>query len=141
MPATTLSAMGAIVHITSARATMAKPLPFVETGPPITDALALVLPFYVFVEAGLARVATTPTHPAISRKSQKPGDNVKRIDVDVRADHDAPPTEQAQGLTVDVCLAGLSGSEIDTSSVFLVHETLDLAAPMSVDASDHSSVR
>ncbi|OWK25388.1 hypothetical protein AJ87_10895 [Rhizobium yanglingense] len=50
MPATTLSAMGAIVHITSARATMAKPLPFVETGPPITDALALVLPFYVFVK-------------------------------------------------------------------------------------------
>ncbi|WP_246763634.1 SIS domain-containing protein [Rhizobium sp. 007] len=63
-----LSAKGAIVHITSARATRAKPLPFVETGHPITDALALVLPFYVFVEAWSRSRGHNPDAPAHLKK-------------------------------------------------------------------------
>ncbi len=67
-----LSAKGAIVHITSARATRAKPLPFVETGHPITDALALVLPFYVFVEAWSRSRGYNPDAPANFKKVTNP---------------------------------------------------------------------
>ncbi|MBZ9994145.1 SIS domain-containing protein [Mesorhizobium sp. BH1-1-4] len=63
-----LHAMGAIVHTTSARATNAKRLPFVETGHPITDALVLVLPFYGFVEAWSRARGNNPDAPANLKK-------------------------------------------------------------------------
>src|SRR5690606_36792076 len=46
-----LSARGATVFTTSARAETAGQLEHVATGHPLTDALALIVPFYAFVEA------------------------------------------------------------------------------------------
>ncbi len=63
-----LSAKGAVVHVTSARAGKAKRLPFVETGHPITDALTLVLPFYGFVEAWSRSRGLNPDTPASLKK-------------------------------------------------------------------------
>ncbi|UXN57678.1 SIS domain-containing protein [Phyllobacterium zundukense] len=59
-----LVAKGARVLITSPLAATAKPLPFVETGHPITDALALILPFYGFVEAWSRSRGRNPDAPA-----------------------------------------------------------------------------
>ncbi|MCZ4090798.1 SIS domain-containing protein [Sinorhizobium psoraleae] len=66
--ADSMSAKGAVVHITSARAQKAKRLPFVETGHPITDALALILPFYGFVEAWSRSRGLNPDAPASLKK-------------------------------------------------------------------------
>ncbi|CCE98199.1 glucosamine-fructose-6-phosphateaminotransferase [Sinorhizobium fredii HH103] len=63
-----MSAKGAVVHVTSARAQKAKRLPFVETGHPITDALALILPFYGFVEAWSRSRGLNPDAPASLKK-------------------------------------------------------------------------
>lgn len=63
-----LSAKGAVVHVTSARAGKAKRLSFVETGHPITDALTLVLPFYGFVEAWSRSRGLNPDAPASLKK-------------------------------------------------------------------------
>ena len=63
-----MSAKGAVVHATSARATKAKRLPFVETGHPLTDALALILPFYGFVEAWSRSRGLDPDAPASLNK-------------------------------------------------------------------------
>ncbi len=63
-----MSAKGAVVHATSARAQKAKRLPFVETGHPITDALALILPFYGFVEAWSRSRGLNPDAPASLKK-------------------------------------------------------------------------
>ncbi|ACP27257.1 glucosamine--fructose-6-phosphate aminotransferase [Sinorhizobium fredii NGR234] len=63
-----MSAKGAVVHVTSARAQQAKRLPFVETGHPITDALALILPFYGFVEAWSRSRGLNPDAPASLKK-------------------------------------------------------------------------
>jgi glucosamine--fructose-6-phosphate aminotransferase (isomerizing) len=63
-----MSAKGAVVHVTSARATKAKRLPFVETGHPLTDALALILPFYGFVEAWSRSRGLDPDAPASLNK-------------------------------------------------------------------------
>ncbi len=49
-----LTADGAAVHLTSSKAARGTRLPFVDTGHPLTDSLALIVPFYGFVEA-LAR--------------------------------------------------------------------------------------
>ncbi|MBB3944401.1 glucosamine--fructose-6-phosphate aminotransferase (isomerizing) [Rhizobium skierniewicense] len=46
-----LAAKGANVFLTSAKATSATALPFVETNHPLTDALLLIAPFYGFIEA------------------------------------------------------------------------------------------
>ncbi|AHG50211.1 glucosamine-fructose-6-phosphate aminotransferase (plasmid) [Rhizobium leguminosarum bv. trifolii CB782] len=63
--AESLSSTGAVVYITSKSAAKLKHLPFVETGHPLTDALALILPFYGLVEA-LSRARglnpDAPTH-------------------------------------------------------------------------------
>ncbi|WP_173511536.1 SIS domain-containing protein [Sinorhizobium psoraleae] len=66
--ADSMSAKGAVVHVTSARAQKAKRLPFVETGHPITDALALILPFYGFVEAWSRSRGLNPDAPASLKK-------------------------------------------------------------------------
>lgn len=63
-----LVAKGAFVHITSTLGTKAKPLPFVETGHAITDALVLILPFYVFVEAWSRSRGHNPDAPANLKK-------------------------------------------------------------------------
>ncbi|TCN24787.1 SIS domain-containing protein [Sinorhizobium americanum] len=63
-----MSAKGAVVHVTSARAQKAKRLPFVETGHPLTDALALILPFYGFVEAWSRSRGLNPDAPASLKK-------------------------------------------------------------------------
>lgn len=63
-----LVAKGAFVHITSPLSARAKPLPFVETGHPITDALTLILPFYVFVEAWSRSRGHNPDAPANLQK-------------------------------------------------------------------------
>lgn len=63
-----LGAKGAVVHVTSGRAGKAKRLPFVETGHPITDALALILPFYGFVEAWSRSRGLNPDAPASLKK-------------------------------------------------------------------------
>ena len=49
-----LTADGAAVHVTSEDSAGGTGLPFVKTGHPLTDALALIVPFYGFVES-LAR--------------------------------------------------------------------------------------
>ena len=49
-----MTADGAAVHLTSEKATRGAGLPFVNTGHPLTDALALIVPFYGFIET-LAR--------------------------------------------------------------------------------------
>ncbi|MCM5693538.1 SIS domain-containing protein [Sinorhizobium meliloti] len=63
-----MSAKGAVVHVTSARAGKAKRLPFVETGHPLTDALALILPFYGFVEAWSRSRGLNPDAPENLKK-------------------------------------------------------------------------
>ncbi|WEX79079.1 SIS domain-containing protein [Sinorhizobium numidicum] len=63
-----MSAKGAVVQVTSARAKKAKRLPFVETGHPITDALALILPFYGFVEAWSRSRGLNPDAPESLKK-------------------------------------------------------------------------
>lgn len=63
-----LVAKGAFVHITSQLTARAKPLPFVATGHPITDSLALILPFYVFVEAWSRARGRNPDAPANLKK-------------------------------------------------------------------------
>ncbi|HZY69141.1 MAG TPA: aminotransferase, partial [Devosia sp.] len=45
-----LARQGANVYATTDRVTEARTLPFVATGHPITDALALIVSFYSFVE-------------------------------------------------------------------------------------------
>lgn len=63
-----LSAKGASAFVTSSRAKSARKLPFVETGHPITDALALVLPFYGFVEAWSRSRGLNPDAPVALKK-------------------------------------------------------------------------
>ena len=59
---------GAAVHITSARAVKAQSLPFVDTGHPLTDALALIVPFYGFVEALARGMGLDPDRPEKLKK-------------------------------------------------------------------------
>ncbi|WP_018099387.1 SIS domain-containing protein [Sinorhizobium meliloti] len=59
-----LKGKGAVVQVTSNKATKAKRLPFVETGHPLTDSLALVLPFYGLAEALSRTRGLNPDAPA-----------------------------------------------------------------------------
>ncbi len=59
-----LAAKGAQVFVTSDTASTAKQLPFVATGHMLTDALALIVPFYGFVEALSRRRGLDPDAPA-----------------------------------------------------------------------------
>ncbi len=63
-----LSAKGAAAFATSALAAAAKKLPHAATGHPLTDPLALVVSFYVFVEAFARRRGLDPDAPPNLRK-------------------------------------------------------------------------
>lgn len=63
-----LAAKGALAFATSDRVKSAKTLPFVATGHPITDALALILPFYGFVEAWSRSRGLNPDAPVALKK-------------------------------------------------------------------------
>jgi len=63
-----LSAKGALAFITSSGATSARQLPFVDTGHPLTDALALIVPFYGFVESWSRSRGFNPDAPAALKK-------------------------------------------------------------------------
>jgi len=63
-----LAEKGAYACVTSAGATTAKKLPFVATGHPITDALALIVPFYGFVEAWSRARGLDPDKPVNLKK-------------------------------------------------------------------------
>ncbi|HHG90302.1 MAG TPA: SIS domain-containing protein [Devosia sp.] len=55
---------GAQVFLTSRLARNSTKLPFVATGHPLTDALCLVIPYYVFVEAYSRHLGLNPDKPA-----------------------------------------------------------------------------
>ena len=63
-----LAAKRAAVYATSGRVTKAGRLPFVETGHPLTDALALISPFYGFVEAFSRARGFDPDKPEALKK-------------------------------------------------------------------------
>jgi glucosamine--fructose-6-phosphate aminotransferase (isomerizing) len=63
-----LAAKGAAVSVTSRLAKAANPLPHVATGHPLTDALALIVPFYGFVEAFARHRGLDPDQPRNLRK-------------------------------------------------------------------------
>lgn len=63
-----LAEKGAYACVTSAGAVAAKKLPFVATGHPITDALALIVPFYGFVEAWSRARGLDPDKPVNLKK-------------------------------------------------------------------------
>ena len=66
--ADSLAERGAYACVTSATARSAKPLPYVATGHPITDALALIVPFYGFVEAWSRARGLDPDRPVNLKK-------------------------------------------------------------------------
>lgn len=63
-----LAAKGASVFLTSAAARQVQVLPFVATGHPLTDPLALIVSFYAFVEAFARRRGLDPDTPPNLRK-------------------------------------------------------------------------
>jgi glucosamine--fructose-6-phosphate aminotransferase (isomerizing) len=63
-----LAGQGARVFITSVNATSAERLPFAASGHAITDALALIVSFYGFVEALSRRRGFDPDHPPYLKK-------------------------------------------------------------------------
>ncbi|MGV1871944.1 MULTISPECIES: SIS domain-containing protein [Agrobacterium] len=63
-----LAEKGALAFITADGAAYARRLPFVETGHPLTDSLALIVPFYGFVEAWSRSRGFNPDAPAALKK-------------------------------------------------------------------------
>ena len=63
-----LADKGGLVFATSDKVTKARPLPYIATGHPLTDALALIAPFYVFVEAFSRSRGFNPDQPAALKK-------------------------------------------------------------------------
>jgi glucosamine--fructose-6-phosphate aminotransferase (isomerizing) len=61
--ADSLSREGAAVYATSARCQDVNALDFVDTGHPLTDALALIVPFYAFVESLARQRGLDPDRP------------------------------------------------------------------------------
>ena len=66
--ADSLADKGGLVFATSDKVEKARPLPFVATGHPLTDALALILPFYGFVESWSRSRGFNPDKPAALKK-------------------------------------------------------------------------
>lgn len=66
--ADSLADRGAYAVVTAAGAKSARKLPFVATGHPITDALALIVPFYGFVEAWSRGKGLDPDKPVNLKK-------------------------------------------------------------------------
>ncbi|MCY6381299.1 SIS domain-containing protein [Hoeflea prorocentri] len=58
-----LAGDGAKVYITSEKTMTARRLPFIATGHPLTDALALIVPFYGFVERLARTIGLDPDSP------------------------------------------------------------------------------
>jgi glucosamine--fructose-6-phosphate aminotransferase (isomerizing) len=63
-----LAQKAALGFATSARVKVAHQLPFVATGHPLTDALALIVPFYGFVEAWSRSKGFNPDQPQALKK-------------------------------------------------------------------------
>lgn len=63
-----LASDGAAAFVTSAMASKSTKLPFIATGHPITDALCLIIPFYVFVESYARHLGLNPDKPPRLRK-------------------------------------------------------------------------
>ena len=63
-----LAAKGALAFVTTDGAKSAHHLPFVETGHPLTDAAALIVPFYGFVEAWSRSRGFNPDAPPALKK-------------------------------------------------------------------------
>ncbi|MVA22182.1 SIS domain-containing protein [Agrobacterium vitis] len=63
-----LASKGANVFVTSQTAEMAKLLPFIATRHPLTDALAQIVPFYLFVESLSRQKGFNPDSPPSLRK-------------------------------------------------------------------------
>ena len=63
-----IAAKGAQVFVTSGRAKAAHALPFVETGHPLTDPLALIVSFYAMVEQFARDAGVNPDQPRHLRK-------------------------------------------------------------------------
>jgi glucosamine--fructose-6-phosphate aminotransferase (isomerizing) len=63
-----LAERGAYACVTSENAKAARTLPFIATGHPITDALALIVPFYGFVEAWSRARGLDPDKPVNLKK-------------------------------------------------------------------------
>lgn len=66
--ADSLAEKGALAFVTADGASHARRLPFVETGHPLTDSLALIVPFYGFVEAWSRSRGFNPDAPAALKK-------------------------------------------------------------------------
>ncbi len=66
-----LAGQGALAFVTSAKAAGVRQLPFVATGHPLTDSLALVVSFYAFVEALARRRGFDPDRPPHLNKVTK----------------------------------------------------------------------
>ncbi len=66
--ADSLAEQGALAFITADGGAHARHLPFVETGHPFTDALALIIPFYGFVESWSRAKGFNPDAPAALKK-------------------------------------------------------------------------
>jgi len=63
-----LSAKGAAIFATSDLVSAARRLPFAATGHPLTDPLALVVSFYLFVEAFARHRGLNPDEPRNLKK-------------------------------------------------------------------------
>ncbi len=63
-----LAEAGAAAFITARGARLSREIGFVETGHPLTDALCLVIPFYVFVERQARALGLNPDRPPLLRK-------------------------------------------------------------------------
>ncbi len=66
--ADSLAARGAFAYVSSEAAKAATKLPFIATGHPLTDALALILPFYGFIEAWSRARGLNPDAPVNLKK-------------------------------------------------------------------------
>ncbi len=63
-----LASNGAAAFITAKGVTKSKSLEFIATGHPLTDALCLVIPFYIFVESYARELGLNPDQPPLLRK-------------------------------------------------------------------------
>lgn len=63
-----LASSGATAFITANDVAKSKTLEFIATGHPLTDALCLVIPFYIFVESYARELGLNPDQPPLLRK-------------------------------------------------------------------------
>lgn len=63
-----LAGEGAVSFITANGASNSQKIDFVATGHPLTDALCLIIPFYIFVESHARALGMNPDQPPLLRK-------------------------------------------------------------------------